>query len=187
LRGQARERDHRRRRLLLSAAQAAVFNRVLQLREADDLLRQVVPGDVLQKTATGGVFVTDDPATDQPRIDVGELVVTGPMPGGWAREPPPDTRARAIEDAALADVGVARADFASVGRDLPGTRRPLLVPVILAIPPIIADRGGSGSITICFELPAGTYATVLLQALGVTVDSRPSGTVPEPESPSGLC
>ena len=170
LRGEQRERDHRRRRLLLSAAQSAVFNEVLALRAAQDLLSRVVPGDVLQKTDTGGVFVTEDPETDQRRLDAGELVVTGPMPGGWAREPPPDTQARAIEDQALGIVGATRAEFAAVGRDLPGTRRPLLVPVTLGTEAVVADPEAPGTIRLRFELPAGTYATVLLEALGVTVD-----------------
>ncbi len=171
LRGEERERDHRRRRLLVSAAQSAVFNRVLALREADRLLRRVLTGDVLQKTDSGGVFVTEDPATDQRRLDAGEIVVTGPMPGGWAVEPPPETQARAIEDQALALVGATRAEFASVGRDLPGTRRPLLVPVTLSDPASIPLEAETGAIRLGFQLPAGTYATVLIEALGVTMDT----------------
>jgi tRNA pseudouridine13 synthase len=167
LRGQQRERDARRRRLWLSSVQSAVFNEVLRARTEAGSLRQVLTGDVLQKAPAGGVFVTEDPAQDQPRLDAGEVVTTGPMPGGWAKEPPPHTTARAIEDAALAAVGVTATDFASE-RDLPGTRRPLLVPVSLPAPgePPAHD---AVSLRIAFELPAGTYATVLVNALGVTV------------------
>ena len=165
LRGQRRERDVRRRRLWLSSVQSAVFNEVLRVRTEADLLRRVLTGDVLQKAATGGVFVTEDPAQDQPRLDAGELVTTGPMPGGWAKEPPPETAARALEDAALATVGVTREELASE-RDLPGTRRPLLVPVTDAgaVEPPGPD---ATSLRIAFTLPAGTYATVLVEALGV--------------------
>ncbi len=171
LRGEERERDPRRSRLLVSAAQSAVFNQVLTLREADSLLRRVLPGDVLQKTDSGGVFVTEDPATDQSRLDAGEIVVTGPMPGGWAREPPPETQARAIEDQAFAMVGATRAEFASAGRDLPGTRRPLLVPVTLTDPVAIPLDADAHATRLGFQLPAGTYATVLIEALGVTMDT----------------
>ena len=96
LRGERRERDHRRRRLLLSAAQSAVFNRYLELR-ADGRrcasLRRVRAGDVLQKTASGGSFVCTDVAIDQARVDAGEIVPTGPMPGTRVMEPPPDSEA----------------------------------------------------------------------------------------------
>jgi tRNA pseudouridine13 synthase len=171
LRAETRERDHRRRRLMLSAAQSAVFNETLAIREAAGLLRRVVTGDVLQKTDSGGVFVTTDPETDQRRLDAGELVVTGPLPGGWAREPPAETEARAIEDQALATVGATRAEFASVGRDLPGTRRPFLVPVALDDPAAVPVAGDARAIRLRFQLPAGTYATVLVEALGVTIDA----------------
>ena len=165
LRGQRRERDARRRRLWLSSVQSAVFNEVLRARAEAGLLRRVLAGDVLQKAASGGVFVTEDPAQDQPRLDAGEIVTTGPMPGGWAKEPPPDTAARVLEDAALATIGVTREELAA-GRDLPGTRRPLLVPVTDAAA-VEAPAPDATSLRIAFALPAGTYATVLIEALGV--------------------
>ena len=170
LRGQHKERDHRRRRLLLSSVQSAVFNQFLALREAAGQLRQVLTGDVLQKSDSGGVFITEDPTTDQKRLDAGELIVTGPMPGGWALEPPLGTEAREIEEQALAHVGVSRDELASAGRDLPGTRRPLLVPVTLDPPAVIAVPAHADAVRLRFRLPAGTYATVLIEALGVTVD-----------------
>ena len=49
LRGERRERDKRRRRLLLSALQSAVFNRALELRAASGGLAEVRGGDVLQE------------------------------------------------------------------------------------------------------------------------------------------
>src|SRR5206468_1754921 len=101
LRGERRERDRRRRKLLLSAAQSAVFNRTLELRAASDGgLRGVRTGDVLQKIATGGLFISEDLAADQARVDAGELIPTGPLPGTREKEPPPGTAARALEDAA---------------------------------------------------------------------------------------
>ena len=67
LRGQRRERDRRKRRLLLSALQSAVFNRALELRAAAGPLTRLRGGDVLQKTDTGGLFITTDLAVDQAR------------------------------------------------------------------------------------------------------------------------
>ncbi|HXI55413.1 MAG TPA: tRNA pseudouridine(13) synthase TruD [Polyangia bacterium] len=168
LRGQRRERDHRKRKLMLSAAQSAVFNRYLTLRAAGGPLLCVRAGDVLQKTDSGGQFVSTDPAVDQPRVDAGAVIPTGPMPGGRVMEPPEGTAARALEDQALADVGATRDEFARAGRDLPGTRRPVIIRVTLGEPPL-TDEPAPGpermALRLRFELPAGGYATVVVAAL----------------------
>jgi tRNA pseudouridine13 synthase len=171
LRGERRERDHRLRRLLLSAAQSAVFNRALELRASrSGGLRGVLAGDVLQKVATGGLFVTEDAEVDQRRVDAGELVVTGPLPGGREKEPPPETPARAVEDDALAALGATRQDFTRAGRDLPGARRPYLVPLTLGEPAVQPEPGRASQDEVAailrFSLPAGSYATVVVAALG---------------------
>jgi tRNA pseudouridine13 synthase len=160
LRGTRRERDRRRRRLLLSALQSAVFNRTLELRAAAGALTRVLGGDVLQKVDTGGLFVTTDPAVDQPRVDAGQVVPTGPLPGGREVEPPPGSEARALEDAAIAALGATREDFARAGRELPGARRAFVIhPRDLRWE--VENSGGRLS----FELPAGVYATVLVDAI----------------------
>jgi tRNA pseudouridine13 synthase len=165
LRGTRRERDHRRRKLLLSAVQSAVFNRVLELREAGGGLCRVRVGDILQKTESGGSFTCEDAALDQARVDAGELVPTAPLPGGRFMQPPSGTPARELEDQAVADLGIGPDELAGAGRDLPGTRRPVVIPVTLGQPPL--EDVGPDSVRLHFSLPAGGYATVLLQALGV--------------------
>jgi len=159
LRGERRERDRRRRRLLLSALQSAVFNRVLAQRAAAGPLTRLRTGDVLQKTDSGGLFVTTELDVDQPRVDRGEVVPTGPLPGGRETEPPPGTEARALEDEAIAAVGATREDFARAGRELPGARRPLIVraqDLTLHLDP---------QPRLTFSLPAGAYATVLVEGV----------------------
>jgi tRNA(Glu) U13 pseudouridine synthase TruD len=195
LRGERRERDRRRRRLLLSALQSAVFNRALELRAASGELGLVRAGDVLQKTESGGLFVSTDPAIDQARVDSGEVVPTGPLPGGREIEPPPDTPARALEDQAIAEVGATREDFARAGRELPGARRPVLLKVTTdgesfgreavgreaigretvgreAVGREASPTGGVPAsvpelraVRLRFSLPAGGYATVVIEAL----------------------
>jgi len=64
LRGERQERDKRKRRLFLSAVQSAVFNRALELRATRGALTDVLLGDVLKKTETGGLFTSTDPAVD---------------------------------------------------------------------------------------------------------------------------
>jgi tRNA pseudouridine13 synthase len=160
LRGERRERDRRKRRLLLSAIQSAVFNRVLALRAESGPLTRVREGDVLQKTDTGGLFVTTDLAADQPRVDRGEVVPTGPLPGDREIEPPVGSEARAMEDQAIADVGATREDFTRAGRELPGARRP----VIVRAQDLQVHRHMAGA-RLTFVLPAGAYATVLVDAV----------------------
>ena len=163
LRGERRERDKRRRRLLLSALQSAVFNRALELRAASGALAEVRGGDVLQKTDSGGLFVTTDPTVDQPRVDRGEVIPTGPLPGGREIEPPPDTPSRAIDDEAIASVGATREDFSRVGRELPGARRAVLLKA--GDPALELPTAPDGPIRVRFSLPSGGYATVFVDAI----------------------
>lgn len=164
LRGERRVRDGKQRRLLISAAQAAVFNGVLDVRRERGLLRKVLAGDVLQKTDTHGVFISEDESADQRRLDEGELVTTGPLPGSWAKMPPEGTAAAELEGAAFDRLVVPLSLFQQAGKDLPGTRRPLLVPVT-----DLEVTGGGDTARLTFSLPAGSYATVLLAALDVAM------------------
>jgi tRNA pseudouridine13 synthase len=164
LRGTRREPDSRKRKLLLSAVQSAVFNRVLELRAENDGLLTVREGDILEKVASGGQFSCTGPAIDQPRVDAGEVVPTAPMPGSRVREPAPGTAARVLEDRALQSLGIGPEELAQVGRSLPGTRRPVVVRITLGEPATAVEAGG---LRLHFSLPAGSYATVVLDALGV--------------------
>ena len=166
LRGTRRERDKRKRRLMLSALQSAVFNRALELRATRGALTDVLAGDVLKKTDTGGLFVSTEPAVDQRRVDAGELIPTGPLPGGRETEPPPGTPARALEDEAIAAVGATREEFANAGRELPGARRPVLLR--LADTAFCEEARGDlddRAVRLRFTLPAGGYATVVVTSV----------------------
>ncbi|HEY7375762.1 MAG TPA: tRNA pseudouridine(13) synthase TruD [Polyangia bacterium] len=166
LRGARQERDKRKRRLLLSAIQSAVFNRALELRATRGPLTEVIPGDVLKKTDTGGLFVSTEPSVDQPRVDAGEVIPTLPLPGGREIEPPPGTAARALEDEAIAAVGATREDFTRAGRELPGARRPVLLR--LADPAFCEEAAptpNARAVRLRFTLPAGSYATVVVASV----------------------
>ena len=164
LRGTRREPDNRRRKLLLSAVQSAVFNRVLDLRAQEGGLLVLRSGDILEKVASGGQFSSTDIAADQARVDSGEVVPTAPLPGGRVRTPEPGSAARALEDRALAELGIGAEELGQVGRSLPGTRRPVVVKVTLVQPAVTEEAGG---LRLRFSLPPGSYATVVLEALGV--------------------
>ena len=92
------------------------------------------------------------------------MVPTAPLPGGRVRTPEPGSAARALEDRALAELGIGPDELGQVGRSLPGTRRPVVVKVTLGEPPVTEETNG---LRLRFSLPPGSYATVVLEALGV--------------------
>jgi len=151
---------------LLSAGQSALFNLYLLERRRRGLMRTVLAGDILKKTATGGLFTCSEPETDQARLDAGELGITGPMFGSKMRAPAPGTAADALERAILELAGISSAALKALGNKVEGTRRPLQLPLLdleLALAP--ASDALPPGLSLQFSLPAGSYATVLLQEL----------------------
>jgi tRNA pseudouridine13 synthase len=160
-------RDRFLRRLVLSAWQARVFNAWLAERMRDGLFATALAGDVLKKLATGGVFVCRDPAVDGPRVAAFEVSPAGPMFGH--KLAPAEGEALAREERLLAAEGVSEADLRRGGGETEGTRRAGRLPVAVALEP--AADGYRAS----FELPRGSYATVVLGELtkrGGELDER---------------
>ena len=152
-----RVRDRVQRRFLISAFQSEIFNRVLaeRIRDGSWALPQV--GDVLQKLPAGGLFVCEDPDVDAPRVASFELSITGPMPGARMR-PAPGGEPAALEERLLAETGVSLEQLAA-SRDAEGARRPLRLPVEIAL------REDPEGLRISFDLPPGSYATVVLREI----------------------
>jgi tRNA pseudouridine13 synthase len=151
-------RDRRLDRLMISALQSQLFNDWLTARIGDGLYRAVLAGDLLHKRG-GGMFVCDDPATDQARLAAGELVVTGPMFGDRMRMPGTASPALAREAEVLARAGIPREAFSSVRALAEGTRRDAAVEVAGAT---VAAVDGS-TIEVAFALPGGGYATAVMR------------------------
>jgi tRNA pseudouridine13 synthase len=150
-------RDRFVRRLSLSAYQAALFNRWLVARMEDGLFATALAGDVLKKLDTGGLFTCEDPAADAPRVARFEVSPAGPMFGHKLR--PAAGEALAREASILAAEGMTLADFARGGGEAEGTRRAARLRVEVAVEPV--DGGYRAS----FELPKGSYATVVMREL----------------------
>lgn len=163
LRGEERVRDRRLRSLLVSALQSEIFNRLLARRIREGNWDRPLFGDVLQKLDTGGLFVCEDPEVDLPRVRSFECSVTGPLPGPRMR-PQPHGEPAHLEEEAIRDAGLRPEDFSS-RREAPGARRPLRLPVRIAL---VSDPEG---IVLDFELPPGAYATSLLRE--ITKDAPP--------------
>lgn len=163
LRGEERVRDRRLRSLLVSALQSEIFNRLLARRIREGNWDRPLFGDVLQKLDTGGLFVCEDPEVDLPRVRSFECSVTGPLPGPRMR-PQPHGEPAHLEEEAIRDAGLRPEDFSS-RREAPGARRPLRLPVRIAL---VSHPEG---IVLDFELPPGAYATSLLRE--ITKDAPP--------------
>lgn len=171
LRGLAAIRSRARRRrgdLIVSAGQSALFNLYLLTRRSRTLLQRALRGDILKKTASGGIFTCLDPEAEQGRVDTGELVVTGPMFGGRMRAPPPDTPAALLEHEILELAGVSSDAVSGLGRRAPGSRRALfagLHDVHVRAAPAVPEAGLAPGVCVAVTLPPGTYATVLCREL----------------------
>jgi tRNA pseudouridine13 synthase len=154
-------RDRFLRRLSLSAYQSLLFNRWLAERMADGLFAAALSGDVMKKLDTGGLFDCEDPAVDGPRVARFEISPAGPMFGHKLR--PAAHVALAREERILAAEGIALADFARGGGEAEGTRRAARLRVEVAVEPL--DPGDGEGYRARFELPRGSYATVLMREL----------------------
>lgn len=158
----------RRAKLMLSALQSAVFNRVLEAR--GDAYDQLLPGDLAYLHRSGELLPVSDPAPYESQCLAGEISATGPMFGSKMRWP----RGAVIEaeEAAMESFGLPplrRLDLPR-GLKLFGDRRPLRVPVgelsWTALDDGATDRqADQQDLQLRFVLPAGSYATVLLEHL----------------------
>lgn len=162
LRGELRLRDRREARFLLSALQAAVFNEALRLRQLP--LDAVERGDVAVVHGSGGLFPVEDPAREAPRAAAFEISATGPIFGTRAgqRDPAPAGAPAEREAHAAACFGLDPAAMPPPPRGirLPGGRRALR-----ARPEAASTRHEGDRLRLVFQLPPGSYATVLLEEL----------------------
>ncbi|MCA8997478.1 MAG: tRNA pseudouridine(13) synthase TruD [Planctomycetaceae bacterium] len=143
-------------RLALSAAQSCLFNRVLAQRLQTGTLHQVLAGDVMQVSASGGVFNVEDVEREQPRYDGRETVLTGPLFGPKMKLPtglPGD-----MEQAVLDEMDLTLDAFREHRKLTPGARRPMIT-----WPRDLEVSATDVGLKLTFFLPSGSYATVLLR------------------------
>jgi len=158
LRGEYAGIDRREARFLISALQAAAFNEALRLRGVR--LSSVERGEIAVVHASGGLFKVEDPEREQPRADAFEISATGPIFGRRTLDPEGPSLER--ERAALAAVGVDPDTPLRPPRgiELRGARRALRVRLDdVALEPL------PGALRLRFRLPAGSFASVLIEEL----------------------
>lgn len=152
-----------RRWLMVSAFQSELFNRYLAARLADGLFDRVLQGDICGRLPRGGVFLSEDPSAEQPRLDSFEISPMGPMFGHKMMQAGGEARAR--EQALLDSIDLRLEDFRKVKAE--GSRRRFRLPL-----GDFAVEEVEGDPVFTFELPSGSYATVLLDEF-MKVGSRP--------------
>lgn len=150
-------RDRFLRRLSISAFQSLLFNRWLAERMADGLFAAALPGDVMKKLETGGLFTCEDPAADGPRVASFEISPAGPIFGTKLRAAAAEALAR--EARVLAAEAISLEDFARGRGEAEGTRRAARLRVEVALEPLPDGYRAT------FELPKGSYATVVMREL----------------------
>lgn len=157
LRGERVRGSKRHRRFLVSALQSAVFNEVLEKRPA--AYYELLCGDVAVVHSSGGQFLVQDLALESPRAVLFEISATGPIFGKKMKRP--GGAVADFEKHVLEDWGVERsADFAATGIRFFGTRR------AFRVRPSGLELSWDGDrVELHFELPAGSYATVLIEDL----------------------
>lgn len=150
-------RDRFLRRMALSALQSELFNRCLRARIHDGLFTTAIPGDVLKKRASGGLFVCADAEADARRVESGEVDPAGPLPGHSLFAAAGEALRR--EEAVLAEAQVDPAWFAAGGGEMEGARRPYRIPVA----ELTVEAAGADALALGFVLPRGSYAVSVLR------------------------
>ncbi len=155
------------RKFIASAAQSAIFNAVLDARRERNILHTFRVGDI-GCTAFGAPFLLtqDDLLTTNERAKLGafDAFTTGPMPGTQKLRPAEiiDEEERTWSES----IQIPWSWFATDGVFAsPGERRPLLI--AFRTPPKLRS---DGDVTwLDMSLPAGSYATTVLEQLEITI------------------
>lgn len=166
-----RRRSRRDDRFLLSALQAEVFNRVLDERPLAPGRLEL--GDVALLHGSGGPFRVDDVEREQPRADAFEISPSGPLFGSRVSVEPlgaPAERERAV----MRSLGIPDPLQPPRGVRLRGGRRALRVR-----PEGLEARAERDGLRLRFTLPAGSYATVLVEELLSRSTAEPGRVVVE--------
>jgi tRNA pseudouridine13 synthase len=180
LRGEIVSKDRRKARFAISALQSAVFNDVLDARPTG--IGELEFGDVAVLHGSGGQFLIEDVEREQPRAAAFEISPTGPIFGSRVIEPAGEVALR--EKAALELRGICLTELRPPrGIRLRGARRALRIR-----PDNARMRDFSGGFWLDFELPPGSYATVLIRAvLGEEPEVGPQAVAGDMPPPPALC
>ena len=165
--GGGRRLPRHTRSLYLSALRSHLFNRVLAARVAAGNWDQLLSGDLLQLNGSRAWFKSEPDATTLARVQALDVHPTGPLWGRGALESAAD--ARQLEEAVLSTCSEDCSALERAG--LEQDRRALRIKVGA----LSWNWQDAETLDLSFELPSGSYATVLLRELIETDDSASEG------------
>jgi len=154
--------DRHTRSLLLSAARSELFNAVLAQRVSDGSWSHGIDGEVWCLSGSRSWF-RDDGSTELPeRLAHGDIHPSGPL---WGRGELPSTgdcaalERRIIDQDSELAIGLEKAGMEQ-------DRRALRL-----MPSELSWSWAAEGLRVCFVLPAGTYATVVMRELAADAES----------------
>jgi tRNA pseudouridine13 synthase len=155
------------RRLWVNAFQSAVFNEVLHQRQQNKTWDSIIEGDLVWNHDGGGrTFEVSQEESDSNEIKMRttsfRVSPSGPLWGSKMRLPA--GKVLQMEQSALASFGVDEERLTKMKKYAKGARRPLRVQVGNPAAFMGSDSNGD-FVEVIFELPAGSYATVLVEQL----------------------
>ncbi len=158
--------DKRLRQFLASVAQSYIFNCVAQARVDAGLLHKVREGDLLLRKGKSAFHARAD-ELEQIQVDIntGEVACTAPLPGFKVRQPGEMMDAQERTWAVEAQIDWALFDKGSLLTS-PGERRRIALHYIEPV------RFDVESQCLQFALPAGAYATLVLDHLNIANPRR---------------
>jgi tRNA pseudouridine13 synthase len=167
-RGTAGRVSRHQRGLWLSAARSHLFNEVLAARIERGDWDRALPGERLQLRGSHSHFLAETiDERIRERIADGDVLPTGPLVGAGE----PLTRAAAAELEQLVLARFVRWVDCLAEAGLKQERRPLR----LDAEDLGYDWPAADELVLCFMLPAGSYATVLLRELVATEEGPHAG------------
>ncbi len=158
-------------RYWVNALQSAIFNRVLDRRIETEQLNTLSVGDIAYRHEGGSCFVVDAGESAESlaaRVKAFEISPTGPLFGSKMLATSGAT-SREEHEAACAH-GVTPELFGASSHPPSGERRPLRIALANASLDSGTDEFG-GYIRVAFDLPAGAFATVVIDELLRAVES----------------
>ncbi|MGM9992262.1 MAG: tRNA pseudouridine(13) synthase TruD [Candidatus Bruticola sp.] len=150
-----------RKWLLISALQSEMFNEWLNERIKDGLFDRAICGDVFGKLPQGGIFYSNEPEKEQPRLDNFEISPLGPIFGYKMFKSQREALAR--EQKILDKYDLKLEEFRPLKAE--GSRRRTRLKIEdLEISSLDGDP------VFRFTLPSGSYASVLIGEFTKTAD-----------------
>lgn len=151
--GKYYEQNRWLRRYLISSFLSYTSNKYLTERISRGLFTQLIKGDIAKKHETSGTFWVEDVDTEQKRFEAKEISFTSPIFGYKMMETKSD--AKIFEDEIFSSSGITINELRE--QSIIGTRRMGRI-----LPQIVFNTVSEG-LLFKFDLPAGSYATIILR------------------------